>query len=508
MAELKELFQQRRKKAGELNQEGIPLYPNDFQVSHSIAEVRARYGGAGAEELRALEDRFSLAGRIMRLSDFGKTAFFHVQDRSERIQGYIRLDQLEERSRQICRRLDIGDLVGLRGRLFRTRTGELTVQVEEIHLLAKSFRPLPEKWHGLADQEIRYRQRYLDLIVNPHCREVFLTRSRILSFLRQFLISRGFLEVETPMMQPLPGGATARPFKTFHNALGMELYLRVAPELYLKRLLVGGLERVFEINRSFRNEGLSTQHNPEFTMLEFYQAYVTYREMMETTEAMLASLARELTGGAVLEYQGLRIELTPPWRRLGVLEGLKQYGELAGEDWPDRDRVLRYAEKLGMSLAGDEPLGRLQVDIFEKIVEPHLLQPTFVTEYPIEVSPLARRNDENPQLADRFELYIAGREIANAFSELNDPFDQRERFVAQARAKGGEERAGDFVDEDFLRALEHGMPPAAGEGIGVDRLVMLFTDSPSIRDVILFPLMRPESRERLRAEEEAGPAAE
>jgi len=364
--------------------------------------------------------------------------------------------------------------------------------VEEIDLLAKSFRPLPEKWHGLTDLETRYRQRYVDLLVNPISRGVFITRSRAVDFLRRFLTQRGFLEVETPMMQPIPGGATARPFKTHHNTLGLDLYLRVAPELYLKRLLVAGLERVFEINRNFRNEGISTQHNPEFTMLEFYQAYASYRDLMDLTEAMFSSLVMEIKGGMSLDYQGTRIDFQPPWRRLSIREGLIAYGELIGEDLQDREKILAYGKRMGLELQGNEPLGRIWVDLFEKIAEPNLIQPTFVTEYPIEDSPLARRNDQKAEFVDRFELYISGREIANAFSELNDPQDQKARFLEQAKAKArGDEEAG-FVDEDYVRALEYGMPPAAGEGIGVDRLVMLLTDSPSIRDVILFPQMRPE----------------
>ncbi len=492
MEEQKELFLQRRKKAEELLSEGIPLYPNTFRVSHSVEEVLASYGNKSEEDFRALETRFALAGRLMRLSNFGKAAFFHVQDRTGRIQGYLRRDQMDERSSKVLRRLDVGDIVGVKGRLFRTRTGELTLMVEALEMLAKSFRPLPEKWHGLVDQETRYRQRYVDLIVNPGSREVFLTRSRTTAYLRNFLTSRGFLEVETPMMQPIPGGATARPFKTHHNTLDIELYLRVAPELYLKRLLVGGFERVFEINRNFRNEGLSTQHNPEFTMLEFYQAYATYWDLMEMTEIMLSSLIKELKGEMVLEYQGTRLDFTPPWKRISIQEGLLTYGGLSEEAWKNHGQVLNFGRRLEIPLTGREPLGRLLVDIFEKVAEPHLVQPTFVTGYPIEDSPLARKNDQNPELVDRFELYISGREIANAFSELNDPRDQEERFARQAKAKAGDEEGINFSDEDYLRALEYGMPPAAGEGVGVDRLVMLLTNSPSIRDVILFPQMRPE----------------
>ena len=496
MGEIKELFVQRRKKVDELREEGIPLYPNTFRTSHSIGEILSSFKGRNEEELQALEERFSLAGRLMRLSNFGKAAFGHFQDRTGRIQGYLQRDRMTEKSLQVFRRLDIGDIIGVKGGLFRTRTGELTLMVEELTLLAKSLRPLPEKWHGLADQETRYRQRYVDLIVTPRTREVFTTRTRTIAFLRNFLTARGFLEVETPMMQPVPGGATARPFKTHHNTLDLDLYLRVAPELYLKRLLVGGFERVFEINRNFRNEGLSTQHNPEFTMLEFYQAYATYLDLMEMTETMISSLALEIKGEMAVEYQGTRLDLAPPWKRLTIHEGLLAYGELRDSELKDLEKVFRYGRHMGIELKGNEPLGKVWVDLFEKVAEPHLRQPTFVTEYPLEDSPLARRNDQNPEVVDRFELYIFGREIANAFSELNDPHDQRERFQVQAKAKGTGEDGTAFIDEDFLRALEYGMPPAAGEGIGVDRLVMLFTDSPSIRDVILFPQMRPESLEK------------
>ena len=492
MEEIKDLFSQRKKKFEELSQEGFPPYPNTFRVSHSAEEIARLYGGRKEKEFETLTERFSLAGRLMRLNHFGKAAFGHIQDRTGRIQGYFRRDRMSAKSFQVFSRLDIGDIVGIQGRLFLTRTGELTLMVEEIDLLAKSFRPLPEKWHGLTDLETRYRQRYVDLLVNPISRGVFITRSRAVDFLRRFLTQRGFLEVETPMMQPIPGGATARPFKTHHNTLGLDLYLRVAPELYLKRLLVAGLERVFEINRNFRNEGISTQHNPEFTMLEFYQAYASYRDLMDLTETMFSSLVMEIKGGMSLDYQGTRIDFQPPWRRLSIREGLIAYGELIGEDLQDREKILAYGKRMGLELKGDEPLGRIWVGLFEKIAEPNLIQPTFVTEYPIEESPLARRNDQKAEFVDRFELYISGREIANAFSELNDPQDQKARFLEQAKAKArGDEEAG-FVDEDYVRALEYGMPPAAGEGIGVDRLVMLLTDSPSIRDVILFPQMRPE----------------
>lgn len=492
MEELNELFLQRKKKFEELKEEGFPLYPNSFRTSHSIGEVFGSFGNRSEEELKGLDEKFALSGRLMRLNNFGKAAFGHLQDRTGRIQAYFRRDHLDPGSFKVFSRLDIGDIVGIRGKLFRTRTGELTLLVENLEMLAKSLRPLPEKWHGLTDREARVRQRYVDLLVNARSREIFITRSRAVAFLRRFLTDRGYLEVETPMMQPIPGGATARPFKTHHNTLNMDLYLRVAPELYLKRLLVGGFDRVFEINRNFRNEGISTQHNPEFTMLEFYQAYATYHDLIELTETMLSSLVRELAGQLSLEYQGNRIDFTPPWRRVTLREALLERGELSEDELGDSGKLQAYGKRLGMDLKGDEPRGRLWVDLFEKIAEPHLIQPTFVTEYPIEDSPLARKNDLNPALVDRFELYIMGREIANAFSELNDPEDQRARFLGQARAKAQGDETSGWVDEDYVRALEYGMPPAAGEGIGVDRLVMLLTDSPSIRDVILFPQLRPE----------------
>jgi lysyl-tRNA synthetase class 2 len=490
--EARELFLQRRRKAEELKEKGIALYPNSYRVSHSIAEILSRYSAYKEGDLQAIEERFSPAGRLMRMNNFGKAAFGHIQDRTGKIQGYFRQDLMDGNSQEIFSRLDIGDIIGIKGKLFRTRTGELTLQVEMVVLLAKSLRPLPEKWHGLVDQETRYRQRYVDLIVTPQTREVFIARSRIVTFLRNFLTAQGFLEVETPMMQSVPGGATARPFKTHHNSLDMDLFLRVAPELYLKRLLVGGLERVFEINRNFRNEGLSTQHNPEFTMLEFYQAYATHWDLMSMSENMFSSLARELKGGMVFEYQGVLLDFTPPWKRLSIRQGLLTYGRLQEEELKDPQRILSYCRELGMEMTGEEPLGRMWVDLFEKIVEPHLIQPTFIFEYPIEDSPLARRNEQNAEVVDRFELYIFGREIANAFSELNDPMDQRERFREQLLGQKSRQEGSGVIDEDFLRALEYGMPPAAGEGIGIDRLAMIFTNSASIRDVILFPQMRPE----------------
>jgi lysyl-tRNA synthetase, class II len=382
--------------------------------------------------------------------------------------------------------------VGVWGRLFRTHTQELTLEAQGLRLLTKCLRPLPEKWHGLADVEARYRQRYLDLMVNPQVREVFEKRSRIVRMLRRFFEERDFLEVETPMMQTIPGGAIARPFITHHNALDMELYLRVAPELFLKRLLVGGFDRVFELNRNFRNEGVSVRHNPEFTMLEFYQAYATFEDLMQITEELFVTIAKEVTGSLQLSYGGQAIDLTPPWRRMTIKEAIVALGGAGEEDLNTLEKLQNFAKQNRLPIDLDVGYGNLLIEIFEKLAEPKLIQPTFMTGYPLEVSPLARKNDNDPVLVDRFELYIAGRELANAFSELNDPADQRQRFLQQMEARNAGDDTANPIDEDYVRALEYGMPPAAGEGIGVDRLVMLFTDSASIRDVILFPLLRPQ----------------
>jgi lysyl-tRNA synthetase class 2 len=409
-----------------------------------------------------------------------------------RIQAYIQKNAVGDQAFQFFKTFDIGDFIGLEGKVFRTKTGELTIQVETFRLLVKSLRPLPEKWHGLTDIEARYRQRYLDLMANPKVKEIFLTRIRAIQRIRDFFTQRGFVEVETPMLHPIPGGATAKPFKTFHNALDMELYMRVAPELFLKRLVIGGFERIFEINRCFRNEGISTQHNPEFTMLEFYQSYATYQDMMETTEELLSSMVIEIHGKPSLTYQGREIDFTPPWRRIRFKEAVLEYGKFDPAILKEPSKAVEAAKGLGLELKKGTSHGRVLADLFKEVVERHLLQPTFITHYPTEVSPLSRRNGDDPTVVDRFELFIAGREIANGFSELNDPLDQRERFVQQLKERGDE---ADFylrLDEDFLRALEFGMPPTAGEGIGIDRWVMLLTDSPSIREVIFFPLLRME----------------
>lgn len=491
-----EFLRQRKEKIKDLRSMEVQLFPNDFRAGLTFREIIQRYGDWSAEALQGLEEVFTCAGRIMAIRDFGRAAFVQLQDRTERIQVYLRKDRLGEELFGLAKRLDVGDFVGVRGKLFRTKTGELTIEASFIQLLAKAYRPLPEKWHGLADVEIRYRQRYLDLIVNPKVKETFYKRSEIIQGMKEFLLQRDFLEVETPMMQPIPGGATARPFKTHHNTLDMDLYLRIAPELYLKRLVIGGLERVFELNRNFRNEGVSAQHNPEFTMLEFYQSYSTYADLMTMTEEMIGEVALKVCGSHKITYQGTDLDFTPPWPRITLKEALVQHGVVSEQDLASlqskgmkglSQKALKRLE-FGPELTSASP-GELLAEIFEQVVEPKLIQPTFVTEYPVEVSPLARRRDADPTVTERFELFIMGREIANGFSELNDPEDQRERFQAQVAERRGEDEAA-FIDEDFLQALEYGMPPAAGEGIGVDRLVMILTDSPSIRDVIFFPQMR------------------
>ena len=480
----------RRHKATQLQAQGVPVYPNDFRPSHAAGAVRERYGDLDPPGLEALTEEFALAGRIRAHRPHGKAAFFELEDGSGRLQVYARKDQLGDEAYARVRAADVGDIVGARGRLFRTRTNELTIEAREVRLLSKCIRPLPEKWHGLKDVETRYRQRYVDLMVNPEVREVFRNRSRIIALIRRFLERRGFLEVETPMMQPMAGGAAAKPFVTHHNALDLDLYLRVAPELFLKRLLVGGLERVFELNRNFRNEGLSTRHNPEFTMVEFYQAYADYRDMMDLTEELFVELAQAVRGALRIPWGEHEIDLERPWQRLSLAEGVARRAGVDEAELGDVEALRKLAQRFSLTVDAKLGHGKLLVELFEHLVEPGLVQPTFVTGYPLEVSPLARRNDAAPELVDRFELFIGGRELANAFSELNDPADQRRRFEEQAAARRAGDDTASEVDEDYVRALEYAMPPAAGEGIGIDRLVMLLTDSPSIRDVILFPLLR------------------
>jgi lysyl-tRNA synthetase class 2 len=491
MEEYNELIQQRFKKLAEIGALGKKPYAGRFTVSASAHELLNRYEQTGREDLEKERVEVTVAGRIIAMRSFGKACFSHIQDGSGRIQLYFQKNTLGEERFGFFKKIDIGDFIGVKGFLFRTKTNELTVDVEDFTLLSKSLRPLPEKWHGLTDVEIRYRQRYVDLIVNPEVKRVFILRTKIIQSIRTFLNARGYLEVETPMMQTIPGGATAKPFKTHHNALDMDLYLRIAPELYLKRLLVGGFERVYEINRNFRNEGISTRHNPEFTMLEFYAAYADYRDLLDMTEEMISAVAKEVLGSMEVEYEGQRINLAPPWKRITFLDSLREAG-VPDDVIADADKARDHARKLGANLQGGEPLGKLLNEIFEALVEPKLIQPTFVTDYPTDISPLSKKRDDNPDYVERFELFVVGRELANAFSELNDPVDQKDRFLKQVSEREAGDEEAHQMDEDFIRALEYGMPPAAGEGIGIDRLVMLLTGSSSIRDVILFPQMKKE----------------
>jgi lysyl-tRNA synthetase class 2 len=485
-----DLLKVRLEKIAALKAAGVDLYPNDVKPENTTAEIIGLFGEATADDLAQLTDKFSIAGRLMAVRNFGKAAFIKIQDRKGLIQCYVAKNILSEQDFSLFKKLDIGDIVYVSGGLFRTKTDELTIEADSIRLASKAIHPLPEKWHGLTDIEIRYRQRHLDLISNPQVREIFHRRSRIIKLIREFMDSHDFLEVETPMMQPQAGGAVARPFKTHHNALGQDFYLRIAPELYLKRLVTGGLERVYEINRNFRNEGISTFHNPEFTMMEFYLSYATYTDLMSFTEELFAFIARHIFNKLTFTYQGQEIDLSPPWRRLSVKDALLQIAGMEPADLTDLDRAAAFAHRAGCNIRPADPLGKILMAIFDEFVEKKLIQPTFVTDYPIAVSPLSRKSDSNPDLVDRFELYISGREIANAFSELNDPADQRERFVQQLKEREAGDDEAHEMDEDYIRVLEYGMPPTAGEGIGIDRLIMLFTDSASIRDVILFPLLR------------------
>lgn len=488
-----ELIAQRKAKLEKIREQGV-AFPNDFRRDALAADLHAEFDGSTPGQLEAEPKRVNVAGRIMLRRLMGKASFAHIQDMSGQIQLYVRQQELGDDCYDDFKRWDIGDIVGASGTLFKTKTGELSVKVEQIRLLTKSLRPLPDKFHGLTDQELRYRQRYVDLIMNPETRKTFQIRSQLIQGIRDFLIERQFLEVETPMMQPVPGGATARPFITHHNALDMQLYLRVAPELYLKRLVVGGFEKVFEINRNFRNEGLSTRHNPEFTMLEFYQAYADYHDLMDLTEEMLRFLVKRVLGTETIHYQGQAIDFTKPFERLSVVDAISKYNpDISLADLSDIATARQVAEKLNIAVKDADGLGKIQLEIFEKTAEHQLKDPTFITEYPAEVSPLARRNDHNPFIVDRFELFIAGREIANGFSELNDAEDQAARFQEQVKAKDAGDQEAMHYDADYINALEYGLPPTAGEGIGIDRLAMLFTDSPSIRDVLLFPHMRPQA---------------
>ena len=493
MEEINDLIAQRRQKLTDLRDENINPYPNDFRPDTLVDEIFEKYADQDKEQLTSVNETFALAGRLMAKRVMGKASFIHISDRKGRIQIYVKRDELGVDEYNRFKKFDIGDFVGVKGRVFKTKTGELSIEATKVSLVTKSLRPLPEKWHGLTDIETRYRQRYVDLIVNPDVKDIFRKRGQIISSIRDYLTKRDYLEVETPMMQPIPGGATAKPFVTHHNALGMDLYLRIAPELYLKRLVVGGIERVFEINRNFRNEGISQQHNPEFTMLEFYQAYSTFEDLIELFEDMVSKVAFELHGTHKITYQGTEIDLSPPWNRLTIKESILKYSDADESTLGDKAKAFGFAKKLGLDPEERWGLGKLLTEIFDAVAEPKLIQPTFITEYPTEVSPLSRKNDQNPDIVDRFELFICGREMANAFSELNDPIDQKERFESQVAEKEAGDDEAHFMDADYIRALEYGMPPTAGAGLGIDRLVMLLTDSASIRDVLFFPHMRPEA---------------
>jgi len=487
-----DILEQRRQKIERLRESGTEPFPNDFRVSHTIWQVKA-FIADPSQNVTEDEPQFACAGRIVAVNKFGKAAFIRFRDRSGQLQAYIKKDMIGEAAYTLFKNLDIGDFIGLEGGMFQTRTQEWTLLAKSLRLVSKATRPLPEKYHGLKDPEKRYRKRYVDLIMNPDVRDIFITRSRVIQEIRNFLLQQEFLEVETPMMQPIPGGAEATPFITHHNALDLALYLRIAPELYLKRLVVGGFERVFEVNRNFRNEGVSTRHNPEFTMLEFYQAYATYQDLMALTEDMFKTVTQLATGSSTIVYQGQTIEMGGTWTRMTLAEALEKMGGLDPRLLDDRDGLLAFARDKGVKLSKTGRIGKIITKLFDVLVEPQLIQPTFITGYPVEVSPLSRRSDAEPGLTDRFELFIAGYEIANGFSELNDPEDQNARFLQQVEDRKAGDNEAHFMDADYIEALEYGMPPTAGEGIGIDRLTMLLTDAASIREVILFPHMKPSS---------------
>ena len=493
--------EQRKANLEAITRLGFAAYPNQFETTHSVSGLVEAYRDKTAAELEAPRVDTVTAGRIVSIRSFGKASFVVLSDGRSRLQVYVRQDALSERDYQLSKLLDIGDQVGVAGHLFRTKTNELSIWAAKLEFLAKCFLPLPEKWHGLQDVEVRYRQRYLDLIVNPDVRRVFETRTRTVAAIREFLNGHGFLEVETPMMQPIAGGALARPFVTHHNALDMNLFLRIAPELHLKRLTVGGIERVFEINRNFRNEGISTQHNPEFTMLEFYWAYVDYRRLMDFTEELLSTVARQVIGTTQFPFGDHTIDMSAPFRRLSLRDaaaeraGARLGTTVTVEELRHPDSARQLAVRLGVAPPKGGGAGKVAAAIFEALWEAELVQPTFVYDFPTEVSPLSKQKPGDPDTVERFELYVGGFEVANAFSELNDPVEQRRRFEAQLADRAAGDQEAHAMDDDYVRALEYGMPPAGGEGIGIDRLVMLLTNSPSIRDVILFPLLRPRSAE-------------
>lgn len=490
--DVNEQIAQRKAKLKALREHGV-AFPNDFRRDSLAADLHARFDGMEKEALAEQGIRVAVAGRMMTRRIMGKASFATLQDMSGQIQVYVARDNLAEGLyNEQFKKWDLGDILGATGTLFKTNTGELSVQVDDVRLLTKALRPLPDKFHGLADQETRYRQRYLDLITNEESRNTFIVRSKVVDYIRRYLTAKQFLEVETPMMQTIPGGAAARPFVTHHNALDMELYLRIAPELYLKRLVVGGFEKVFEINRNFRNEGLSTRHNPEFTMLEFYWGYADYNDLMDLTEDMLRGMAAEILGSMQFESEGVAYDFSQPFHRMTVNEAILQHLPSAtAAQLSTLEQASALAGELGIQVKSNWGLGKVQIEIFEAVAEHKLIQPTFITAYPAEVSPLARRNDNDPHITDRFEFFVGGRELANGFSELNDAEDQAQRFLDQVQQKEAGDDEAMFYDDDYITALEHGMPPTAGEGIGIDRLVMLLTNSPSIRDVLLFPHMRP-----------------
>lgn len=488
-----QIIAERRAKLAAMREQGV-AFPNDFARKDMAAELHAQHGEKSHDELEAAQIPVAVAGRMMLKRVMGKASFATLQDMSGRIQLFVSNNEIGEEAHAAFKHYDLGDILGASGVLFKTKTGELSVRVTSLRLLTKALRPLPEKFHGLTDQEQKYRQRYVDLITNEETRNTFIVRSKVIQAIREFFTAHGYLEVETPMMHPIPGGAAAKPFVTHHNALDMELYLRIAPELYLKRLVVGGFEKVFEINRNFRNEGLSTRHNPEFTMIEFYEAYRDYRYMMDFTERLFREVALKVLGTTVVSYQGKELDLGQPFHRLTIAQAIRKYHpQFTDAQLNDRDFLVSELQDLKAKYKPEDGVGGLQLSLFEELSEHLLFEPTFIVDYPVEVSPLARASDSHPGITERFELFIVGREIANGFSELNDPEDQEARFDAQVTAKEAGDEEAMFKDADYIRALEHGLPPTAGEGIGIDRLVMLLTDAASIRDVILFPHMRPEA---------------
>jgi len=487
-----QIITERRAKLTTLRKEGV-AFPNDFERENLAGDIHAAYGEMSHDELETAHISVAVAGRMMLKRVMGKASFATVQDMSGRIQLFVNNNDAGEAAHDAFKHYDLGDILGATGVLFKTKTGELSVRVTGLRLLTKALRPLPEKFHGLSDQEQKYRQRHIDLITNEDTRNTFIIRSKVIQAIREFFLRHNYLEVETPMMHSIPGGASAKPFTTHHNALDMQLYLRIAPELYLKRLVVGGFEKVFEINRNFRNEGLSTRHNPEFTMIEFYEAYRDYRYLMDFTEKLFSEVARKVLGTTLLTYQGRELDLGQPFHRLTMSQAIQKYHpQFSDEQLNDRNFLINELQDMKAKFRAADGVGGLQLSLFEELAEHQLFEPTFIIDYPAESSPLARRSDTRPEIAERFELFMVGREIANGFSELNDPEDQEARFDAQVKAREAGDEEAMFKDSDYIRALEYGLPPTAGEGIGIDRLVMLLTDSPSIRDVILFPQMRPE----------------